>query len=295
MIDTARPDYGVYLSAPLDTTSAQHFSVEAGLSAPNTQPFDHATANPGAFAPAGFHAPLPTDQPMVPIASGSQHTDDSAPLSRNAEPRNFTPIAYSGVALRPRSPSPVASSSRNTLPLAGSSAAQSQATHASDATASGPMSQQVKSALNIFFRDYPRAGFETLSLEKRKEIVDNFTPSRTSHKVRPTYLPNLRHQIRTALRKEGLLPPSTIPRSNAERPADEQAALEKITLENRKVILGGFMSDLRKQGSSITLFEHMTPEQRQIHIDNYLLGKGTTLKKGLPNVLKELGLSGTGQ
>ncbi|MBN3829958.1 hypothetical protein G3O00_41315 [Burkholderia sp. Ac-20384] len=73
MIDTARPDYGVYLSAPLDTTSAQHFSVEAGLSAPNPQPFDHATANPGAFAPAGFHAPLPTDQPMVPIASGSQH------------------------------------------------------------------------------------------------------------------------------------------------------------------------------------------------------------------------------
>ncbi|WP_206146371.1 hypothetical protein, partial [Burkholderia sp. Ac-20384] len=220
------------------------------------------------------------------------------PSGSSAQPQDFaTPSSRQHVAQRPvrDSPQPIASSSRNTLPLAGSSAVQSQATYASDATGSRQTYQEHTSALNIFFRDKPRAGFETLSVEKKLETVNNFTPSQKRQNVSPTYLPNLRHQIRTALRKQGLLPPSTIPRSNAERPADERAALEMITLENRKVILGGFMSDLRKHGSSITLFKRMTPEQRQFHIDRYLLNKGTTLKNGLPNVLKELGQSGTEQ
>ncbi|MBN3829599.1 hypothetical protein G3O00_39310 [Burkholderia sp. Ac-20384] len=158
------------------------------------------------------------------------------------------------------------------------------------------LSQSDRSILRTLFSHIREEDFIALSPAARQEYVENFTPSAklSIRGSRVTTRRKLRNQIQTALRKQGLLP-AGIPRSNAERPADEQAALEKITLENRKIILGGFMSDLRKQGSSITLFEHMTPEQRQIHIDNYLLRKGTTIKNGLPNVLKELGLSGTGQ
>ncbi|MBN3830219.1 hypothetical protein G3O00_42805 [Burkholderia sp. Ac-20384] len=251
---------------------------------------------------------------MVPIASGSQHRQpgfgthsfmpgaaSAAPFSSygepsgsSAQPQNFA-IASSSrhVAQEPApgSASQVASSSRNTLPPAGSSAVQYEATHASEAIDTGKMNSQVKNALNKFFDKIDMEMFEALTVEKRAEIVDNFTPDQ---KLRSATLQNLRSDIRTALRKLDLLPLGT-PRSDAERPADELAALAKITAYYKKSYLRGFMNDLRKYGSSITLFEQMTAEQRQVHIDRYLLRKSDETKAALKNALKTLGLSGTGQ
>ncbi|MBN3828979.1 hypothetical protein G3O00_36055 [Burkholderia sp. Ac-20384] len=321
MIDTARPDYGVYLSAPLDTTSAQHFSVEAGLSAPNPQPFDHATANPGAFAPAGFHAPLPTDQPMVPIASGSQHRQpgfgthsfmpgaaSAAPFSSygepsgsSAQPRDFA-IASSSrhVAQEPApgSASQVASSSRNTLPPADPSAIPSLAASASNTTVSRKLSKThtSTSVLYTLFSHIREEDFIALSPAARQEYVENFTPSAklSTRGSKENSLKQLRSQIQTALRKLDLLPLAR-PSSNADRPENENAALEKIANVGQRGTLGAFMTDLRIHHSSFSEFELMTPEARKVHVDRYLLNKSRFSSARLTNALKELGLSGTGQ
>ncbi|MBN3830036.1 hypothetical protein G3O00_41725 [Burkholderia sp. Ac-20384] len=319
LIDTSARHPGIFLAAPLDTTTAQNFSVEAGPSAPNTQPFAHATVHPGTFAPAGFHAPLPTDQPALPIASGSQHPQpgfgahpfmsgaaSAAPFSSygepsgsSAQPQDFaTPSSRQHVAQRPvrDSPQPIASSSRNTLPLAGPSAGQSEATFASTTAASQQLTGTDRSIVNTLFSHIREENFMALSPAERDDYVNNFTPS-AQLSIRGTSensVRALRAQIRVALRKIGLLPKGQRA-SNVYRLQDEADTLATITHTHGKKALGGFMTDLRQHRSSFGQYKLTTPKERQAHIDRYLLGKSSATKSALKRALRELKLSGTEQ